>query len=84
MDLNYKREVDIEEAENFAKTNKFTYLETSSKENINVEKVFEFFTYKLISYYEKNKEEYQGDSNQRRLSKAQVINTVREKKKCDC
>ena len=84
MDLNNKREVDIEEAENFAKTNKFTYLETSSKENINVEKVFEFFTYKLISYYEKNKEEYQGDSNQRRLSKAQVINTVREKKKCDC
>ena len=32
----------------------------------------------------KNEEEYQGDSNQRRLSKAQVINTVREKKKCDC
>ena len=29
MDLNNKREVDIEEAENFAKTNKFTYLETS-------------------------------------------------------
>ena len=56
----------------------------SSKENINVEKVFEFFTYKLISYYEKNEEEYQGDSNQRRLSKAQVINTIREKKKCDC
>ena len=48
MDLNNKREVDIEEVENFAKTNKFTYLETSSKENINVEKVFEFFTYKLI------------------------------------
>jgi Ras-related protein Rab-1A len=84
MDLNYKREVDIEEAENFAKTNKFTYVETSSKENTNVEKVFEFFTYKLISYYEKNQEEYQGDSNQRRLSKAHVINTVREKKKCNC
>ena len=84
MDLNNKREVDIEEAENFAKTNKFTYVETSSKENTNVEKVFEFFTYKLISYYEKNQEEYQGDSNQRRLSKAHVINTVREKKKCNC
>ena len=83
-DLENDRKVSIEEGKNFAEKKKFIFLETSAKDNININKVFEFFTYKLISYYEKNKEEYQGDSNQRRLSKAQVINTVREKKKCDC
>lgn len=83
-DLKDKRDVNIEEGENFAKTNNFSFIETSARDNTNVDKVFQFFTYRLISYYEKNKEDYQGDQTERRLSKAEKISTVREKNDCKC
>ena len=52
-----------------------------SELNNNIDKVFENFTYKLISYYEKNKGEYLGNERERKLSNSHKINTQIIKKK---
>ena len=52
------REVSKEEGEEFAKKHNLIFLETSAKNNDNVDKLFEYFTYKLITYYLKNKDKY--------------------------
>jgi hypothetical protein len=61
-------------------------LECSAKNNYNIDKVFEIFSYKLISYYEKNKGEYLGNERERKLSTSHKINTdiYQRKKKCFC
>ena len=85
-DLIQQREVNQDEGENFAKQNGFFFLECSAKNNYNIDRVFEIFSYKLISYYEKNKEEYLGNERERKLSNSQKINTqnLKKKKKCVC
>ena len=62
-DLEEKRKISKEKAENFAKENDLIYLETSAKNNDNVSKLFEYFTYKLIKYFEKNNEKYISDDS---------------------
>ena len=62
-DLEEKRKISKEKAENFAKENDLIYLETSAKNNDNVSKLFEYFTYKLIKYFEKNSEKYISDDS---------------------
>jgi len=57
-DLEENRKISKEKAENFAKENDLIYLETSAKNNDNVSKLFEYFTYKLVKYFEKNSEKY--------------------------
>ena len=85
-DLINQREVSQDEGENFAKKNGFFFLECSAKNNYNIDRVFEIFSYKLISYYEKNKGEYFGNERERKLSNSQKINTqnLKKKKKCVC
>ena len=59
-DLEEKREVKKEEAQNFAKKNKMIYFETSAKENINIKEGFKklaelaYEAYELVSSIELN------------------------------
>ena len=84
-DLEDKREVTKEEAQNFAQKYNLIFLETSAKNNNNVDKLFEYFTYKLIDYYEKNKEKYLWNDNESTFSDFTNLSTSEEKeKKCQC
>jgi Ras-related protein Rab-1A len=64
-DLESDRKIDIEEGKNFAEQKKFIFLETSAKDDININKVFEFFTYKLIYYFQKNQDKYEVSQGER-------------------
>ena len=78
------RQVSKEEGEEFAKKNNLIFLETSAKNNDNVDKLFEYFTYKLINYYEKNKEKYIQEDPES-FSQFTNINLNEEKQKtCSC
>ena len=78
------REVSKEKAEEFAKENDLVFLETSAKNNDNVPKLFEYFTYKLIEYYEKNSDKYISDDLDP-FSQFKVLDTnASTKKKCPC
>ena len=84
-DLEDKREVSKEEAERFAQKYNLIYLETSAKNNNNVDKLFEYFTYKLINYYENNKDQYLWNDNETTFSQFKNVNTNEENaKKCQC
>ena len=61
------------------------YLETSAKNNNNVDKLFEYFTYKLINYYENNKDKYLWNDSESNSGQFKNLNTNEEKKKkCQC
>ena len=62
-DLEEEREISKEEGEEFAEKHDLIFMETSAKNNDNVEKLFEYFTYKLIKYFEKNSDKYIGNNN---------------------
>ena len=47
-DLKSRREVSYEEAEEYFKINQFTYLECSSKENINIDETFDVLLNEII------------------------------------
>ena len=49
-----QRKVSKEEGENLAKDKNLIFLETSAKDDNNVQKLFYFFLYKLIEYYKNN------------------------------
>lgn len=89
-DLEDKRKVTQAQAKEFAKKKGLYFFESSAKDNDNVEKIFVLFTYKLIKFFNKNKEQYNKDiKNGERLSLSsgnEVINTTRddEKKGCGC
>ena len=87
-DLNDERKVSEDEGKQFAIQKKFVFMETSAKDNINVDKVFEFFTYKLIDYFNKNKTKYNNEQNER-LTEANDISVDEgdndnKKKNCKC
>ena len=86
-DLENDRKISIEEGKNFAEEKKFIFLETSAKDNININKVFEFFTYKLICYFEKNQNKYDVSQGER-LTEANDISVEEDSndknKKSDC
>ena len=85
IDLEDKRKVTKEEAENFAQKYNLIYLETSAKNNNNVDKLFEYFTYKLINYYENNKDKYLWNDSESNSGQFKNLNTNEEKKKkCQC
>jgi Ras-related protein Rab-1A len=48
-DLELKRQVSYEEGKDYAEKNDFIFFETSSKENLNIDKVFENSTKKLLT-----------------------------------
>ena len=61
-DLNEQREVSIEEAEIKAQKNKYGFMETSAKDNNNVEKAFETLFEEIVKIY-KDKNEGNIDNN---------------------
>ena len=61
-DLNEKREVSKEEAESKAQKNKFGFMETSAKDNNNVQKAFETLFHEIVKIY-KNKNNIEFNDN---------------------
>ena len=82
-DLEKYREVSKEEGKEFAKNYDLIFMETSAKNNNNVEKLFEYFTYNLIKYFEKYSEKYMGD-NHDLLATYTNLETKNEKSSCNC
>ena len=76
-DLEEKREVKIEEGENFAKENKAKFYETSAKDGTNVNEVFELLAKEIIEDSEKLQ-----IKNKRSSQVLKKKNTVAEKKSC--
>jgi Ras-related protein Rab-1A len=89
-DLIEKRQVSENEGKELASIRKFNFLETSAKNNDNVDKIFQYFCYKLISHYSKHKNDYEIISKkQNEKLKMEDINKnleipQRKKKKCAC
>jgi Ras-related protein Rab-1A len=80
------RKVDKATAEEFAKEKKLIFFEASAKTSDNVEKLFQYCTYKLIQYFDKNKDKYLSENNNNKLSNnAQDIKTDnKEESQCSC
>ena len=86
-DIENQRQVSKDSAKDFANAKNLIFFETSAKSNENVEKVFEFFTYKLIQYFLSNKDKYVNtDLSAAKISKnATDINPNKEEEsKCSC
>ena len=79
-----ERKVSREEAENLAKEKNLFFLETSAKNDNNVQKLFYYFLYELIEYYKKN--EYNEEEKLvLKQDNSQEISTLREdNNKCKC
>jgi len=79
-----ERQVSQEEAERFAKEKNLFFLESSAKNNDNVQKIFYYFTLKLLEYYSNN--EYVEEENVVLSStKAEEIPIIRPgENKCKC
>ena len=60
-DNDEERKVSKEEAKNLAKEKNLFFLETSARNNDNIQKLFYFFLFELIKYYKVNK--YQENEN---------------------
>ena len=83
-DKESERNVSREEAENLAKERNLIFMETSAKNDNNVQKLFYYFLYKLIEFYKTN--EYVAEE-QIKLSQgnSEEISTTRTKEnKCNC
>ena len=80
------RKVDKKTAEEFAKEKNLIFFEASAKTSDNVEKLFQYCTYKLIQYFDKNKDKYLSENNNNKLSNnAKDIKTDnKEESKCSC
>jgi Ras-related protein Rab-1A len=84
------RVITEDQGKDLANLHKMTYLETSALSNENVSKLFEFFGYRLIDYFSKNKKAYESCDKQEKLNlDASDINykTLQKKKKketCAC
>ena len=79
-----ERKVSKEEAQNLAKEKNLIFLETSAKNDDNVQKLCYFFLYKLLEYYKINQ---YVEEDQIRLSQgnSEEISTTRPKEnKCNC
>ena len=85
-DLEKEREISKEEAEEFATKYNLIFLETSAKDNINVDKLFEYFTYKLVKYFEQNQDQYIGGGEDLDSFKTFENLDIKadNKKKCNC
>ena len=83
-DITEKRQVSENDGQQLAKEKNLCFLETSASTNENVQKLFNYFTVKLIKHYSKNKyeeEENIGLSS----SKTEDLNTQRpSQSKCSC
>ena len=84
-DLEDKRQVSMQEGEDLAKLRKMFFFEASAQNANNVDLAFEMYAYKLIEFYNKNKDLYNELTNQENIEiKGMDISTEREKKKKGC
>ena len=84
-DLEDERQIKKKDAEEFAKSRDLFFLETSAKNNDNVEKLFEYFTYKLIRYFKKNNMASKDTEGTKLTGNfEQIQSNEKEKKKCSC
>ena len=83
-DKEEERSIEKDEGEHFAEEKQFYFLETSAKNNENIEKIFEVFVKRLVDYYSIN-EYVEVDNLQLTDSKTEDIKTVRDGgSKCKC
>jgi small GTP-binding protein len=84
IDREDRRQVSQNEGEQLAKEKNLYFLETSAKNNENVQKIFYYFTYKLIQYFNKNKYT-EEDKIELTTTKAEELPTIRPgESKCNC
>ena len=84
-DLENERTIQRADAEKFAKEKNLIFFETSAKTNENVEKIFIYFTYKLINYFSENKDQYiNNDTNKTKLTNNAKDIETKEKKNSNC
>ena len=82
-DLNNNRVVSQEEGEKLAKNRNLFFLETSAKNDENIQRLFFYFNYKLIQYYNKNK--YVEEDRIQLNTKTEELPTIRpNESKCKC
>ena len=83
-DITEKRQVSENDGQQLAKEKNLCFLETSASTNENVQKLFNYFTVKLIKHYSKNKYE-EEDNIGLSSSKTEDLNTQRpSQSKCSC
>ena len=83
-DLENKREVSQKEGEQFAKEKNLIFLEASCKNDQNVQKIFYYFNYKLIEYYNHNKY-IEDDKIELSSTKTEELATIRpSQSSCKC
>ena len=87
IDLEDHRKIKKADGEKMAKEKNLIFFETSAKNNENVEKIFMYFTYKLLNYFSHNKDEYINNE----INKTKLTNNVKEldtnqkeESKCGC
>ena len=79
-----ERKVSKEKAENLAKEKNMFFLETSAKNDNNVQKLFYYFLYELMEYYKKN-EYIEEEKVVLKQENSEEILTVRPaENKCKC
>ena len=84
-DLEDERQVKKKDAEEFAKTKDLFFIETSAKNNDNVEKLFQYFTYKLIRYFQKrNMVSTDNEGTKLAGNFEQIESNKQEEDKCAC
>ena len=85
-DLEKEREVSKDEGIKFAQENNLIFMETSAKNNVNVDKLFQYFTYKLIKYFEENQDQYiAGGEDMESLKNFENMDVKAEdKNNCPC
>ena len=83
IDEENNRKIDKNVAVDFANSKNLIYFEASAKNDENVTKIFEMCTYKLIKYFEKNKDKYRGEGDLK-LGNSTDIGNNEKKKGCNC
>ena len=83
-DLENKRQVSQNEGEQFAKEKNLIFLEASCKNDQNVQKIFYYFNYKLIEYYNHNNY-IEDDKIELSSTKTEELATIRpSQSSCKC
>jgi small GTP-binding protein len=84
FDKDSDRKVQQSEAEQLAKERNLHYLETSAKNDENIQKLFYYITYKLIKHYDNN-DYYEDFDNQLNSNHSEEIKIKRpNQSKCSC
>jgi Ras-related protein Rab-1A len=78
FDLNYKREVTYEESVEFADSLDINYIETSAKDNINIENIFMYLVKNI--YFKKEKKERENEFKNKKINLLESLKI----KKCQC